>query len=392
MASLTRLQVNPAVLEWARTTAGLDPETAARRVGVKASRVAEWEGGDVLPTIKQLRSLAAVYQRPLAALLLPAPLEDEKRPSLPDFRRAEKRAGVNSTFLLKAIVRAQRQQEALREIADELDWPESETYAELALSDAMDVGKAGSALRAALQVDLLPRSVQRRPDDFLRELVRRAEELGVTVIQVQRVPTADMRGFSLGEGPFPVVALNGGDWPRGKVYTLLHELAHVGLRSSGLCDFQHADDPDLERRCEAIAASALMPAPVFLDRLGATRGNSLSVDAARAIGADFGASGEAAVLRMIELGRATWEDYWRLKPDFEEAYAQYKREEKAKSEGKDSPIYYQLKARDLGRRFIRQVLEAYGEDAISTRDVVHLLEVPYDKLGKLAGTLGDVAV
>ncbi len=392
MASVTRLQVNPSVLQWARMTVDLDIETAARRVGVKPSRLVAWETGEVLPTVNQLRTLATTYQRPLAALLLPEPIEAEDRPKLPDFRRAETRENTNPVALLKAIMRARRQQDALREIADELGWPESDTYAQFSLSSAMTVEEAGHALRLVLAMDRLPRGLELRPDDYLRELVRRAEELGVTVIQVQRVPTAEMRGFSIGDGPFPVVALNGGDWPRGKVYTLLHELAHVGLRSSGLCDFQHADDRDLERFCEAIAASALMPGRVFLHRLGALRGDRLTIDAARSIGADFGASGEAAVLRMIELGRASWDDYWRLKPEFEAAYLEYKREERAKGEGKESPIYYQLKARDLGRKFVRQVLHAYGEEAISTRDVVHLLEVPFDKLGKLAGTVGDVAV
>lgn len=392
MASVTRLQVNPAVLQWARTTAGLDQDTASRRVGVTPARLAAWEAGEISPTVNQLRTMARTYQRPLAALLLPAPLDDEQRPNLPDFRRPETREGVNSTSLLKAIVRAQRQQDALREIADELDWPESATQASLALSDAMSVDDAGRALRAALEMDVLPRGLERRPDEFLRELVRRAEELGVTVIQVQRVPAAEMRGFSLGSGPFPVVALNGGDWPRGKIYTLLHELAHVGLRSSGLCDLQHADDPELERRCEAIAASALMPRPEFIRSLGQMSGAQLTLEGARAIGAEFGASGEAAVLRMIELGRAVWEDYWRLKPEFDEAYLRYKQEEREKSEAQDTPIYYQLKARDLGRRFVRQVLDAYGEEALSTRDVVQLLEVPYDKIGRLARTLGDVAV
>lgn len=392
MASVTRLQVNPAVLQWARRTAGLDQDTASRRVGVTLARLAAWEAGEISPTVNQLRTMARTYQRPLAALLLPAPLDDEQRPNLPDFRRPETREGVNSTSLLKAIVRAQRQQDALREIADELDWPESATQASLALSDAMSVDDAGRALRAALEMDVLPRGLERRPDDFLRELVRRAEELGVTVIQVQRVPAAEMRGFSLGSGPFPVVALNGGDWPRGKIYTLLHELAHVGLRSSGLCDFQHADDPELERRCEAIAASALMPRSEFIRSLGQLSGAQLTLEGARAIGAKFGASGEAAVLRMIELGRAVWEDYWRLKPEFDEAYLKYKQEEREKSEAQDTPIYYQLKVRDLGRRFVRQVLDAYGEEALSTRDVVQLLEVPYDKIGRLAGTLGDAAV
>lgn len=392
MATVTRLAVNPAVLRWARTTADLDVATAASRVGVKPNRVTQWESGDVQPTINQLRSMSAAYQRPLAALLMTQPLVEEKRLQLPDFRRAESRETVIPLALQKAIMRARRQRDALREIALELGWPTESTFADLEFPRDAGAEQAGAAIRAALRINAISRGTVSRPADYLRELVRRVEDLRVTVIQVQRVEIAAMRGFSMGDGPFPIIALNGADWPRGKIFSLLHELAHVGFRTSGLCDLEHVNDSDLERRCEQAAAAALMPAQDFAGALGDLRGSQLTVEIARAVGNEFGASGEAAVLRMVELGQADWDDYWRLKPEFEEAYRQYKRDEKSKSEGKEAPIFYQLKARDLGRRFVRQVLEAYGEDAISSRDLVQLLEVSYDKIPKLEGTLGDVAI
>jgi hypothetical protein len=92
---------------------------------------------------------------------------------------------------------------------------------------------------------------------------------------------------------------------------------------------------------------------------------------------------------MVELGRATWNDYRRLKPEFDRAYQQYKSDEQEKSAGTDAPIFYQLKTRDLGRRFIHQVLEAHGEDLISSRDTAQLLEVSYDKIPKLARAAGE---
>jgi Zn-dependent peptidase ImmA (M78 family) len=207
---------------------------------------------------------------------------------------------------------------------------------------------------------------------------------------VQRVPTNEMRGFSFGDGPAPIIALNGADWPRGKIYSLLHELAHVGFRSNGLCDLEHRSEDNIERKCDQVAAAALMPRRTFLVALGQTHGDSIGIDQAAAIGNQFGASGEATLLRMIELGRATWEDYRRLQPDFRRAYQQFKRDEKQQSEGKDPPpIFYQLRTRDLGRRFIHHVLEAHGEDVLSSRDVTELLGVSYDKVPKLARAAGE---
>lgn len=184
--------------------------------------------------------------------------------------------------------------------------------------------------------------------------------------------------------------LNGADWPRGKVYTLLHEVSHVGFRSNGLCDLQHTEDARLERLCDTVAAAALMPAPVFLRSAGKIPSESLTPELARAIGNEFGASGESALLRMVELDIATWEDYWRLKPEFDSAYAAYKAAERERNADRDSPIYYQVKRRDLGRRFISLMVAAHREDVLSSRDLAQLLEVTYDKVPKLLGTAEEI--
>jgi Zn-dependent peptidase ImmA (M78 family)/DNA-binding XRE family transcriptional regulator len=386
-----RLSVQPTVLRWARESAGLDVTTAAERIGVKRDKVEQWEDGSLAPTLNQIRTMSDAYVRPLAALFMAEPPVDDVKRELPDFRRPEVRSHVVSRALQRAMMRAYRQRDALRDVAEDLDLPKSDTTATYTLDYQLDPSVLGEQLRAALGIDLISKTVLLQPESLLRELVRRAEGLNVIVIQVQRVDVTEMRGFSLGDGSCPVVALNGADWPRGKVYTLLHELAHVGFRSNGLCDLQHTEDARLERLCDIVAAAALMPARPFLLSLRNLTSDALTVDLARAIGNEFGASGESAVLRMVELGRATWGDYWRLKPGFDSMYASFKAAERERNADRDSPIYYQVKRRDLGRRFISQMVAAHKEEVLSSRDLAQLLEVPYDKIPKLLGTAEEIA-
>lgn len=389
MATLSRIAVTPEVLQWARVTAGMDVDTAASRIGVKAERLREWETGKKDPTIKQLRSMSDAYDRPLAALFMTEPPEEDDRRSLPDFRRPAVRATATPRALGKAVMRAYRQQDALRDIADELGLSPADTDAAFAFDPLADPNVTGARLRDSLKMGQVGKSLLMQPDVLLRELVRRAEDLNVTVIQVQRVPVSEMRGFSLGRGSSPIVALNGADWPRGKIFSLLHELAHVGFRTDGLCDLQHVDEAELERTCDEVAAAALMPADAIADLAHRSLSGPPSLELCRFIGSEHGASGEAALLRLIDLGIATWDDYWRLKPEFEAAYTTFKANEKDRNAGKDSPIFYQVKVRDLGRRFIRQMLTAHGEEALSSRDLAQLLEVSYDKVPKLAGIIGQ---
>jgi Zn-dependent peptidase ImmA (M78 family)/transcriptional regulator with XRE-family HTH domain len=390
LAPLTRIPVRPDVLIWARETAGLDVPTAAVRLGVKIERVEEWEAGESTPTIGQVRAMADTYHRPLAALFMAEPIKNEKLAKLPDFRRPDKHDEILPKALQSAIMRAHRQRDAIIEISEQLELPPSETQPSFTLDPHDPSDELGDKLRGVLSFDSIAQSVLSDPPALLRTLVRTTESLNVMVIQVQRVDVTEMRGFSLGEGLCPLIALNGADWPRGKIYSLLHELAHVGFRSNGLCDFEHRSDDAIERKCDQVAAATLMPKAQFLATLGKLTGKDLSVDDARSVGKAFGASGEAAALRMVELGRAEWADYWRLKPDFDSAYRSFKAHEREQSAGQEAaPIFYPIRTRDLGRRFIRQVLDAHGENILSTRDVTQLLGISYDKVPKLARAAGE---
>jgi Zn-dependent peptidase ImmA (M78 family)/DNA-binding XRE family transcriptional regulator len=373
------------VLVWARETAGVSVDEAARRIGVKPERVAEWEAGRASPTLVQLRHAAEAYNRPLGALLLPAPIPAEERLDLPDFRRPSLE-GEESPILRRAILRAQRQRDALQEVVDEgteLALPRTDVVQ----INGADAETAGAQLRAALELDDVKPAVRRNPMEMVRDLVRRIERRGYLVIQVQRVPIAEMRGFSLAGGLVPVIALNGADWPRGKVYTLLHEMAHIGLRHSSLCDLSRQSSAPEERYCDAVAAAALMPARAF--RAFAQGVDPRDYMSLRSLADGFGVSAESALIRMIHLGTASWDDYNEMRDEFRSAYETFKRDEKEAGEGKDKPIYYQLKLRDLGRPFVASVLRAHDDGALSSRDTAVLLDVTYDKIGRLASMVAS---
>ncbi len=59
--------INPAMAGWARMTANITVETAAKRFGIKIETLLSWETGTGKPSIPQLRRLAKLYHRPMAA-------------------------------------------------------------------------------------------------------------------------------------------------------------------------------------------------------------------------------------------------------------------------------------------------------------------------------------
>ena len=115
MANRVEAIVKPELLSWARRSAGLDVDQAAKKIPVKPERLASWERGESRPTVKQLRKLGRVYRRPLAIFYLPEPPLDFH--PMHDFRRLPGEvAGVQSPELCYEIRRALNR----REIALEL--------------------------------------------------------------------------------------------------------------------------------------------------------------------------------------------------------------------------------------------------------------------------------
>lgn len=140
-----------------------------------------------------------------------------------------------------------------------------------------------------------------------------AEEAGVLVITSSggKVPTKEMRAFSMYFEEVPVIALNGADWPRGRLFSLVHELAHLALNTSGLCDTSTDRQPStpnrrLEARCNAIAAEVLMPAAAVLaspDVRAHQAGERWSIPELASTARWFGVSVEAFLRRLATLDR-----------------------------------------------------------------------------------------
>jgi Zn-dependent peptidase ImmA (M78 family) len=92
--------------------------------------------------------------------------------------------------------------------------------------------RVGDALREALQVSLATQMSWREPYDSFNGWRGAIEDSRALVLQMTYVELDEARGFSIAELPLPVVVVNVKDAPAGRVFTLLHEFAHLALRPS----------------------------------------------------------------------------------------------------------------------------------------------------------------
>jgi Zn-dependent peptidase ImmA (M78 family)/transcriptional regulator with XRE-family HTH domain len=367
--------VKPALLIWARKSIRLDREQAAKKIGVKVAQLTAWEEGESAPTLAQLRNAANAYKRPLSVFFLPEPPADFL--ALRDFRRVHGATAREwSPTLALTVRRAIEQREVVAELTPLLDAPRApRPTVQAALTEPAEMA---AQARDLLGITLEQQFAWTDRYQALNAWLAAIDDVGVLVMQAKRIDTDEMRGLSIDDPEIPVVVLNGADSARGRIFTLMHEFAHVLSRSAGVCDLH--DEDKTERLCNEVAAAILMPEGAFLGDptvAGGPARGGWSDNQIRAIADHFTVSRESVVRRMVSFDLASWAFYRAKRRQYQAAYAKWKAETEAQVP------YPRLQVRDLGRPYVRLVFEAYHAGALSTSDIADYLGVQLKHLPKL---------
>jgi Zn-dependent peptidase ImmA (M78 family) len=259
------VQVEPAVLRWARESAAVTLEWAAAKIERPVEVLESWEDGGAAPTLGALRQLTELYKRPLSVFLLPKPPQELPPPV--DFRVAAEGARLSRPSRL-ALRQAARLQLFAVELFDTLGVGVALQVGSRSIAE--DPENVAEAERARLGVDLHEQFSWPDEGAALRGWRRAIEDLNVLVFQLS-MPWEEVRGFSLSSQELPpAIAINGADYVRPRIFTLFHELGHLVLGTGGICIpegtlrlvRQHRDS---EAFCNDFAGSLLVPAAALTD-------------------------------------------------------------------------------------------------------------------------------
>jgi Zn-dependent peptidase ImmA (M78 family)/DNA-binding XRE family transcriptional regulator len=385
-----RAMVEPAVLRWARETAGVAVEDAARRIQVKPEALAAWEAGEAHPTMTKLRTLANVYKRPLSVFFLPQP-PAEPPLNIHDFRQLPGIvAGAVSSTLRIQLRRARERRELALDLIQDLEQPLPAFEVRATLDHNAE--ELGAKLREVLDVGLATQERWTGSYDAFNAWRARIESVGVLVFQMSRVDLEEARGFSLAEELLPVIAVNTKDPPNARAFTMRHELCHVALRRSGICEPDEEDRllPSEERRvevfCNLVAGAALVPMRDLLADVvvRAHAGAGWSDEELQRLARRFSASRFVVLRRLLTAGRTTAAFY-------REKYGEWvaaARARSAKKETEGGPPPDRAAVAERGQTFVRLVLQSYYQDRITLSDVSEYLGVRLKHLSKIEQALG----
>ncbi|CAM4101220.1 XRE family transcriptional regulator [Vibrio neonatus] len=257
--------INPRIVTWARHRAGLSEDSLARKLNVKnVKKVIEWESGESRPTFKQAQNIANITSIPFGYLFLPEPPQEEL--PIPDLRTVANRHVDEVSVDMKEIIKqVMLKQEWYRDYLIKLEEPRLPFIGKYNVNDS--VFDVAQDIRDTLGVPLPQKGSW---EEYHRTLIKGAEQARILVMRSgivgnnthRKLQVSEFRGFAISDDIAPVIFINSSDAPTARLFTLIHELAHLWIGSSGISDLEHSHAEE-EKFCNAVAGEFLVPQEAF---------------------------------------------------------------------------------------------------------------------------------
>ena len=380
-------RINPAIMIWARETAGFSQEEAARQLGFRNSprssaveKLARIEQGQKEPSRSQLIKMAGQYRRPLLTFYLSRPPQTGKRGV--DFRTLPRRNHCSDEARLDALIREIRaRQSMVRVMLEEEDEGEA-----LAFVGSHRIEDGSPAVLESLQVllgleaaDYRARSDASAAFNLLRG---NAEDAGIYVLLKgdlgnyrTALDTTVFRGFSIADEVAPFVVINDQDARPAWSFTLLHETVHLLLGHTGISG--STVENEVERFCNDVAGEFLLPAGelkrLTLDGHRDIRGISERITA---FASQFKVSSAMVAYKAYRSNLISRETYHQLAGMYRLAWRGERERSREQAREQDGgPSYYRVRRHRLGNRIVGLAERMMAADALSTSKAAQILGV-----------------
>ena len=374
-----KAHINPKLLTFSRERMGYDIPIIAGKVPVKEERWVQWEKGEAKPTTNQLMTIAEQLDRtPGFFYLNDVPEENE---TLSEFRTINNMPLDGAPpKLIAAIREAKRNREQLFSFYESIKrTPQTIPKLNVFSGTVQDQARQ---IREWLGVTFEVQSSWTSSSNALTEWKNLLEEKDIYITQFPYVEVNACRGFAIAEEQFPVIGINSKDSYNARIFTLIHELAHVLYRDSVLINDSLSDyfgnNQTLEQKCNRLTAEILVPDQNIREGFNRDR---LSVREVNRLSNKFRVSGYVILIRLMTVDYITQEEYDSLIPDF----SFYNNS----SGGGDGGNAYYNKIVRKGKLYLKAAFQNYFNDQINVAELANLTGWKVPNLNELAAKTFD---
>jgi len=392
------MALNPQILVWARETAGLSVEEAAHSLGFKdtrdrtaVERLEAMEAGKEEPSRSVLVNMARIYHRSLLVFYLSEPPRTGDRGQ--DFRRAPGTKPPEYDPTLDALIRDIRGRQGV--VRDLLEQAETRRVDYVA-SATMDIPAAELARRVADRIgfslaEFRHRATVQAAFTYLREKV---EASGAFVLLLgnlgsyhTNIPSGIFRGYAVADPVAPFIVVNDQDAQVAWAFTVLHELTHLWLGTTGVSG--GTPDTQIENYCNTVAGEVLLPAPEMNELRFLSR-DSLqeTVEAVAHFARMRNISRPMVAYKLLRVGLITYAKWQALDKHYHDEWVASKTQPAMKDRGDGGPSYYVVKRHRLGHALLDLVRNSLAEGFLSHTKAGRVLGVNPRNVDPLIHTAG----
>jgi len=390
-------RINPKIAKWARESAGLSVEEAAKRIGLadnlKVTAVAKLlslEDGTKEPSRSVLRKMAHAYHRPLLVFYLAEP--PRKSPRGKDFRTLPASVSPLENALVDALIRDVRARQET--VFEALILQDEAVEQQLVSSLSMAAGKKTAVARLVQSLNTTREEFRAasNPEGAFRLLRTRAERAGAYVVlqgdlgsHHTAIGVDVFRGFALADKVAPFIVINDHDSPSAWSFTLLHEFVHLLLGETGVSGSR--SETAVERFCNEVASDFLLD-DIELQSLNVRDHTSVTTAQAdiTAFARPRRVSRTMVAYRLLRAGLIST-NYWKaLHQSFRELWLRNREIQRSKvREAESGPNYFIVRRHRVGNALIEFVRRTMGSGALTTTEAARVLAVSPQSVGVVIG-------
>lgn len=377
-----RVKVNPEMIKWARIDAGYDGTNLPKKL---RKSYQDWESGKINPTWKQLRDLSNQYKRPSAFFFRTEPPEHETI-ELVEYRKMDPLNDKKSPNLTLGIRDVRNKRDVYIELLNDMRLTvKSFEENRFNSTDPLIFAKK---IRSLLNISLEEQkswiySNDRKDFDhynYLNQWKECINGLGVLIFEISRVSKDEMRALCIYHDKYPIILLNGADPVNARIFSLFHELTHLMLGESAICDLDEKDSK--EKFCNAVAGEFLVPSEDLIQKQEIMpHSGEWEDEELYYLSHEYGVSIEVMLLRLLFIEKTTQEFYNYKKREWDEKF----KNGSSGSSGGGSPVLNQVKYN--GKLYSRLVFSALENKVIGPVEFSNYMGLRLKHLGNLENYL-----
>ena len=361
MASSRLVTHSPTALRYYRQQMSLSVDLLAKKSGIPEEKINKAEIESSILTAKQLDNLSKKLVIPTYYLTMDT-IFSRNIPKYIDHRNFDNKIqnDEDNYELNKLVSEVYKDRENLLYIYETLDENIGNFQLKLSGKDSEEDAKR---IRNFLEVDSARLTVE--GSDYYKAWRLLLEKKDILVLEKSRLSIGS-EGLSLFYDILPIIViLSSGQTPSRRLFTLIHELVHLGLRQSVLDGFILNSDKKVERYCNEVAGHVLVPTSTINDIYNAHLTLPENISEIRKV---IKVSYDAIAIQLKQVGKISQNE---LNKYFEDK--QNSEDESQNGFGNNHKKYTTYN--HYGKVYLQQVFSAVWEDAISLGGAMRILGI-----------------